>query len=134
MTPIQALHRLFSAIKEEVDRNPSFERSVSAALGLEEVPRNELAGVPPAERRTTATRGNRRPPGPFDPFSVYFDEGEETLRERLAGLTVEELKNIVSEHGMDTAKLALKWRSTQRLIDLVMDRVLERSTKGDAFR
>jgi len=78
-------------------------------------------------------RHHRRKPGPFDPMTVHRDQPEE-LGPRLEALDVEELKNIVAEHGMDRSKLAMKWKSKERLVDLIMTKVKSRAQKGDVFR
>lgn len=51
----------------------------------------------------------------------------------LAGLSVEELKDIVAEHGMDSAKLAMRWKKPAKLIDLIVAKVDARARKGYAF-
>jgi len=68
----------------------------------------------------------------LDPFAVYA-QGEVELRRQLAQLSVEELKDIVAEHGMDPTKLALKWKTPERLIDVICQRVSDRVHKGQAF-
>ena len=49
-------------------------------------------------------------------------------------LDTEQLKDIVAEHGMDTAKLAMKWKSSERLIEFIVSTVEARADKGRAFR
>lgn len=84
--------------------------------------------------RTKTGRAHRRPPGVFDPFKVYAEGNEPALRERLRALNIEQLKDMVAEHGMDQAKLAMKWRTSDRLVDLIVSTVAARARKGDAFR
>lgn len=119
MKPHDRIRRLFDAILQEVRENPRLAERVSNALD-------------DGESRGRPT--NRRAPGAFDPFAVLQQSGETALRERLAQLTVDQLKDIVSEHGMDSSRLALKWKTADRLIDLIADRVRNRTEKGDAFR
>ena len=69
----------------------------------------------------------------LDPFEV-FARGEPALRDALQGFSVDQLKDIVSEHAMDSSKLALKWRSPDRLIELIVTTVRSRIEKGDAFK
>ena len=87
----------------------------------------------PAAARTSARR-SRRAPGAFDPFVVYRESGEATLRERLSSLGVEQLKDIIAEHAMDYDKLAMRWRTPSKLQDRIVERVKALTTKGDAFR
>ena len=82
---------------------------------------------------TQPKRSRRRKPGPFDPMEA-FRQRPDDLRKRLMDLDLEQLKDIVAEHGMDRAKLAMKWKSKDRLVDLIMTTVKSRATKGDAFR
>lgn len=79
------------------------------------------------------TRSHRRKPGPFDPMAVYREQPE-TLNPRLEGLEIEQLKDIIAEHGMDRAKLAMKWQTKGRLVDLIITTIQSRAQKGDAFR
>lgn len=117
------LRVVFKAIVEEARQNPDFARRLETALGPTEAPAGPAAGA----------RRHRRPPAPFDPYSIY-EHGEGELRRRLEALDLEELKNMVAEHGMDASKLALKWKSPDRLIELIVVGVAARSHKGDAFR
>lgn len=48
--------------------------------------------------------------------------------------SLDQLKDIVSENAMDSSKLALKWKSTGRLIELIVISVRSRVEKGDAFK
>jgi hypothetical protein len=82
---------------------------------------------------TKPARTNRRKQGVFDPMFVY-NSRQDTLKPRLEELAIDELKDIIAEHGMDRAKLAMKWKSKERLIDLIITTVHNRSQKGDAFR
>lgn len=85
-------------------------------------------------RSVTRKRKPSSPPIDFDVFQVYAREGGEGLYERLAGLDVIALKRIVAIHGFDQAKLAEKWRSKQRLLNLILDRVAARNDKGRVFK
>jgi hypothetical protein len=116
------LRALLAVIVEEAHGNPEFEARLIAALGDKAAP----ASADRAHR-------SRRDPAVLDPFTTYA-EGEHVLRQRLEGLSLEELKDIVAEHGMDKSKLAMKWKSEDRLIELVVATVGSRSRKGDAFR
>lgn len=115
------LRSVVAVIVEEARRNPDFDARLTTALGA----------AAPVEGPTGRRR--RRHPGVLDPFETYA-EGEEALRRRLEALDLEQLKDIVAEHGMDTSKLAMKWKSEDRLIELVVATVASRSRKGDAFR
>jgi hypothetical protein len=83
----------------------------------------------PARRRT-----GRRAPAVVDPFELYNSGGAALLRERLGQLDIEKVKDIVAQYGMDPNRLAMKWQTTDRLIDHVITTVEARAQKGQAFR
>ncbi len=117
MTNIERIEAVFAEIVSEAKSNPEFAQRLETAL----------SGTPRMARR------RRRAPGAVDPFAL-FAEGEDTLRQRLNELDIEQLKDIVAEHGMDQSRLAMKWRTPDRLIELIVNMVRDRSRKGDAFR
>ena len=120
----ERLRALMELVIEEARSNPDFQRRLEQALAGRVVPTG--AG----NRR----RGShRRNPPSLDPFALY-EQGEERLRDTLSDLDIELLKDIVAGYGMDRARLALRWRTPGRLIDLIVDTVKSRTQKGDAFR
>ncbi|MBS9373173.1 hypothetical protein [Rhodococcus sp. B50] len=138
-----ALVALVQVIADEAARTPRFAKALATALSVTAdapvrttVPGRAappVAAAPPTVARTPARR-SRRAPGAFDPFAVYRESGEATLRERLSSLGVEQLKDIIAEHAMDYDKLAMRWRTPSKLQDRVVERVKALTTKGDAFR
>ena len=112
--------RLLSTSKSLVSKQVS---SLENALGAA----RESGGRQPK-------RSHRRAPGVVDPFAVFSDAGEEGVRRSLSQLSIEQLKDIVAQHGMDRSKLAMKWRTSGRFVDLILETVAARSRKGDAFR
>jgi hypothetical protein len=86
-----------------------------------------------AAKRTAKHPPNRRAAPVLDPFDVYR-QGAHTLRPALEPLGVEQLKDVVSHYSMDSRRLALKWKTPGRLIDLICNVVEQRAAKGDAFR
>lgn len=121
-----ALVALVQVIADEAARTPRFARALAGALS---VTADASAPTPapapatrPAAARTSARR-SRRAPGAFDPFVVFRESGEATLRERLSTLGVEQLKDIIAEHAMDYDKLAMRWRTPSKLQDRIVERV-----------
>ena len=108
---------MFREVVAEAERNADFAARLDRAVATE----------PP--RKSTG----RRAPGRLDPFDILAS-GEDTLRLRLRELSLEELKDIVAEHGMDHTRLAMRWRRPERLIDLIVNETKSRLAKGDAFR
>ncbi len=146
----QAVHARLRALLEVVEAhtaaNPDFAAEVAAALDqtAEETARASLrkGGRPRRARvassihdisRSQPRKGGRRPPGPFDPFAVY-SEDEDELRRRLDECDLEQLRDIVAEHGMDHDRLAMKWKTPERVIERIVDTVIARTRKGEAFR
>lgn len=108
---------LFAALEPQLDDDPALARRVVGAL--------EKASVPPRSR-------GRRGPAPIDPFAI-FRQDPENLRPALEALDPEQLKDVISEHAMDSSRLALKWKTTDRLINFIADVVEQRMRKGAAF-
>jgi hypothetical protein len=121
-----ALRRLFDEIVAEAERRPDFASRIAAALA-ESQPAATATAHPKRKGR------NKRAPAILDPFDL-FTKGEQSMREALQALQVDQLKDIVSQHAMDSSKLALKWRSRERLVDLIISMVRMRTEKGDAFK
>ncbi|MEV8082199.1 hypothetical protein [Pseudarthrobacter oxydans] len=117
-----SLSSLITAIANEAARTPRFANSLQTSLSA------SLAELPRA-RRT-----GRRAPGVIDPFAIYLDTDEKGLRACLADLDLEQLRDIVAEHGMDHDRLAMKWKDHQRVINRIVDKVISRTSKGSAFR
>lgn len=112
--------RLLDVVLQEIDANPEFAVRIEAALAQ--------------PRQPESKRSNRRAQAVIDPFTLFADGGDSGLRTSLSPLSVEQLKDIVAQHGMDRTKLAMKWKTPDRLIDLIVETVEARSRKGDAFR
>jgi len=109
----------FSAlIVDEISRNKQFAEKLGCLF--DGVP----TGVP--------KKRNRRAPAKLDPFAL-LESGEAVLSRELAKLSVDELKDIVSEYGMDASRLALKWKDRQRLEALIIDATRRKASHGDAF-
>lgn len=117
-----SLASLMAAIANEAARTPRFANSLQTSLS------SSSAELPRAKRT------GRRPPGVVDPFAIYVDTDEKGLRECLSNLDLEQLRDIVAEHGMDHDRLAMKWKDHQRVINRIVDKVISRTSKGSAFR
>jgi len=61
-------------------------------------------------------------------------DGDVALRQRLQGMTLDQLRDIVSEHGMDKSHLVMKWAKSERVIEHIVATASARARKGDAFR
>ena len=132
MSALNQLSRAFETILEEARRRPEFAERLAQALNAGDARSSSSPAPRPA--KVPARRGrNRRAPPVLDPLQLY-SHGEDRLREGLAGLSIEQLKDIVAEHGMDTRRLAMRWKRRDRLEELIVTTVRTRLTKGSAFR
>ncbi|NLW36827.1 MAG: hypothetical protein GXY80_15325 [Syntrophorhabdus aromaticivorans] len=122
MTLEKKLKALLNEVLAETERNPAFRERLSRLLEDQ-----------PLASTRASKRSARRQPGKFDPMAVYRDHPQE-LTARLEALTVDELKDMVAEGGMDRTKLAMKWKDKERLVELIVNTVKSRDQKGDAFR
>jgi hypothetical protein len=125
----KTLSALVSAITEEAEKNESFRASVERALGI-----NTASGIPQV-RPTGGIRrkGGRRTPALLDPVELAR-QGEGALRAKINALTLDQLRDIVAQYGMDPGKLVMKWKDPDRVIDRIVELALARAIKGDAFR
>src|SRR5260370_33609579 len=116
-------------VSQEAEINAEFRKKLLDALKMpiEESPPRDKANVP--EHRPK----NRRAPALLDPVQIACDD-EAVLRERLLQLSLEQLKDVVADYGMDPGKLVLKWKSSERVIDRIVEVSITRAHKGDAFR
>lgn len=104
-----ALQGIARAIADEAESNPEFDAKLRRVLQLE--------GKGASASR--AGKARRRSPAVLDPVAVVRD-GELALRRRLEALDIEQLKDIVSQYGLDPSRLVMKWKTRERVIDHVV--------------
>jgi hypothetical protein len=126
------LKALFDLIRDEAKRNADFRDRLQSALETQGLPRRStpsLSAGEPSDKK----RGNRRPPALFDPIAES-NHGETHLREKLASLSLEQLRDIIADFRMDPSKLVMKWKGPERVVEHIVTTALNRRQKGDAFR
>jgi hypothetical protein len=129
MTLKKRLSALVSAIIEETEKNESFRANVERVLGI-----NDSLGVPqPRAGGAKRRKGGRRTPAVLDPVELAR-QGESELRAKISMLTLDQLRDIVAQYGMDPGKLVMKWKDINRVMDRIVELAVTRATKGDAFR
>jgi hypothetical protein len=140
----KVLAGLTAVIAEEAVQNAEFRTRLNEVIADEGGRSKRLA--PREETVTQAARASksappkakpkrrRRNPGPWDPYNVYAEVGETGLKDRLSQLELEQLRDIVAEHGMNTDGLAMRWTKADRVVGRIVERVVDRAAKGDAFR
>ena len=117
---------LFDLIVDEAEKNEEFAESLSRIFNNETLEKKTKDNT--GEKRAF----NRRDKAVLDPIKLA--ENGELTADMLSPLTEKELKDIVADYGMDSSKLAMKWKDKERLIQLILDTSFRRASKGDAFR
>lgn len=128
MTIRRTLSTLARVVADEAERNEHFKARIERALAQKPPEPTRRSGVSKPKRK-----GGRRTPAVLDPVEMAR-EGESNLRSRLGELNLEQLLDIVAQHGMDPGKLVMKWKKPDRVINRIVEISLSRATKGDAFR
>jgi hypothetical protein len=133
-----------TVIAEEALQNAEFRARLNDVLAndvgqpMKVAKRKDLVAAAARASEGAAATANpkrrRRAPGPWDPYDVYAEVGEAGLRDRLSQLELEQLRDIVAEHGMNTDGLAMRWKKADRVVGRIVERVVDRAAKGDAFR
>jgi len=127
------LTRLAKVVIEEAQRNPEFSRRLHGVLAPSAPPPEASSVRARSAASKTRRPANRRPPAVLDPIALA-GHGEDALRTALQSLTLDQLKDIVADFGMDREKLVMKWKSPDRVIDRIVKISVSRAHKGDAFR
>ena len=103
---------LIEMIKKEA-QDPEFRAALLAALNETEAP---------AKKKT-------RTVAPIDPIRSYLDG---TLEDDIAPLGVDELRAVIREYHLDSARQTVRW-SVDRLRPYILDRAKARANQGTAF-
>ncbi len=118
----KALQNLVRVVINEANENPGFAHEIEMALGIQPKPEDAKVKRP----------SHRRTPGVLDPIELAR-QGEGVLMLRLKDLSLEQLRDIVADYGMDPGKLVMKWKTSDRVIDKIIEYSLARAKKGEAF-
>ena len=128
------LRSLVKVVSDEAERNPKFAEQLRNVF-KSAVPASPSKMASAASRKgpKTGRPANRRPPAVLNPV-MLARQGEEALRAELSILTLEQLRDIVADYGMDPGRLVMKWKTTNRVIDRIVEISIGRAHKGDVFR
>ena len=133
MTIKKKLNALLREVIAEAEANPAFQERLAKALGPDEKP---VKAPVERERQLKQTEhkrpSNRRTPALLDPVQLARNS-ESELREALAKLDIEQLRDVVADYGMDPGKLVMKWRDAGRIADRIVEIARGRAQKGSAF-
>jgi hypothetical protein len=103
-------------LAKKIEDNPDSVRDI----GIKDIP------VLPSSRKSSKSLE-------FDISKMLSEEGESALRQKLEQLELRELRTIVRKNGLDPSKLAEKWKNRERLINLIIQRMVSRKDKGKVF-
>jgi hypothetical protein len=117
-------------VADQAERDPLFAEQIAVALGLSD---KHVGSLEPKRTANAERPRNRRPAAVLDPIALAR-EGEAILRSRLSALSLDQLRDIVADYGMDHGKLVMKWKDGDRIADRIVELSLARAQKGDAFR
>lgn len=127
------LRNFIRVVSDEAERNPEFAEQLRNVL-------QPAAGTRPPARSYSANKtrsvgrpANRRPQAIVDPISLAV-QGEDVLRGELGTLSLDQLKDIVADYGMDQQKLVMKWKTSNRVMERIVEISMSRAHKGNAFR
>ncbi|MFW0874191.1 hypothetical protein [Rhodococcoides corynebacterioides] len=88
----------------------------------------------PTRARSAATRTrSARTPAVLDPFDVFRSDGRDALRSRLAELSLDQLRDVIHQYGMDPDKRAMKWKTVSRLRDRILESTEATRNRDRAF-
>jgi hypothetical protein len=147
------IQKIFEILQDEIKQNDALKEKIESILKepekLDEKPQANLEKAVKTDesaieiRQVTANersentneqkKKNRREPAILDPIKLV-EENKELLKNKLLELDFEKLRDIIAEYGMDPAKLAMKWKNKERIIEHILMTAESRSKKGDAFR
>lgn len=122
---------LVRVVADQAERDPAFAEQIAAVLDFGE--RHGNRGPIPKGAASVGRPRNRRPAAVLDPI-LLAREGEVALRAHLSALSLDQLKDIVADYGMDPGKLVMKWKDADKVADRIVELSLARAQKGDAFR
>jgi len=114
---------LTNLLSEQAVKDTEFAAALSALFGLPEPSRDE---------DQTAMTSPKEPT--LDPFTVRQESGEAGLRTWIDSQSIGQLKTIISAHRLDPTGNARKWKTKEKLVELIIDRVESRVKQGDVFR
>lgn len=69
----------------------------------------------------------------FDIFEIYRFIGQEGLRLKLFECSLEELLATVKVNGLDSTGKVRKWKTPDKIIEFIVERVVAKTAKGNVF-
>lgn len=133
MTIKKKLNAFLREVIAEAEANPAFQERLARALGPDEKQaKGPVERKQPVKQAEHKRPSNRRTPAVLDPVQLARNS-ESELRDALAKLDIEQLRDVVADYGMDPGKLVMKWRDADRIADRIVEVARGRAQKGSAF-
>ena len=109
---VARLEKLFAAILAHAKVHPEFARELERALAG-----TPAKAAPPAPKRKRAE---------LDPFKIYEQGWESMLRQRLAQLDDEKLRDVIHQYGLDERGTTEKQKDEDKLREWIVRAVHEK--------
>lgn len=116
---INRISKVLRAIADNLDENPDFLKQ------LEDFVKTKEAAIPGKPKNSNVVS--------IDIWATHSQDGNNELRRKLEELSVPQLIKIIQENALDPSKLSHKWKTKNKLLSLIMDRVMDRVNKGKIF-
>lgn len=69
----------------------------------------------------------------IDIYDIYRRRGKDGLENALEDLSINELKEIVNKHRLDPKKYFYKWKTKEKFIAFISEKVESKAEKGKVF-
>lgn len=69
----------------------------------------------------------------INPIAIVSSEGENVLLGKLNDLEIPELIAIIKKYGFDKTRKSYKWKTKEKIVKLIKDKVCSSSKRGDVF-
>lgn len=128
-----ALRQFVKIVVDEAARNPKFAEELETALTAVTAGQSASSEYP-AEGLVDDVKRHRgrRNKAVLDPVRLARS-GEERLRMEIKNLTVDQLKDIVAEFGMDPRRKVMRWKTREKIVEEIVRVSKDRSRKGKSF-
>jgi len=98
---------------------------------IRELLRELITTVERDGRPSRSTKKVREPS--MNPFEAIRELGRQGLERELQERELEELLQIVKYYGLDPSRKSHKWKNPDRVRELIVERVYDKSVQGDVF-
>jgi hypothetical protein len=123
MKDIKSIIKLLSHTFQYLDRHPEIVNEIIKEYSdIQTEPNN------PDNNDSDSTSINN-----IDIYEIYKKMGAEGLKDKLNDLQIDELKEIIKTHRLDPKKYFYKWKTTEKFINFIIEKVKYKIDKGKTF-